>query len=58
MNESNLPVFNVIIKDERLSKTKTQQGQHGIVISDYTSNNDLSIYLKTYLHVICFLCHK
>ena len=45
VSESNLPAFNVTIKDERLSKTKIQQGQHGVAISNYTLNNHRSIYL-------------
>ena len=38
MSESNLLVFNVTIKDERSSKTETQQGQHRVAISNCTSN--------------------
>ena len=32
MIELNLPMFNVTIKDKQLSKTKTQQSQHGVAI--------------------------
>ena len=58
VSESNLPVFNVTIKDERLSKTKIQQGQLEVAISNYPSNNHRSIYLKIYQYVSGFLCHK
>ena len=44
-------MFNVI-KDEQLSKTEAQQGQHGVAISNYTSYGNTSIYLKIYLYVI------
>ena len=45
-------MFNVITKDERLSKTKTLQRHHGVASNNYNLNNHQSMYLKIYLNVI------